>query len=511
MSNTTDILIKKLADTITEISKIKVSSYDTEAEVKRVEGDIAWVHIPGGVDETPVQLTTNAKKGDVVKVRVSGGKAWITGNATSPPTDDTKAIEVENNVKDVFVNLDNRIRTGILESSNIFKAEYEQAIAEATNLICGGAGGYVITTLNDSDQPIELLITDNLDIDSAINVWRWNLGGLGYSSMGYEGPYTTAITQNGAIVADFITTGTLTANIIKAGTISDWINKNYWNLETGNFVTTQGNIAGWTIQNNQLYAEDYVSSYSQYNYMIVSPNLFEAKTKLNNHDYIVQIKEGEIYSYYDTTLLSRFSAAFGSEACSSLGCYKAFVLIPAAGGSTAFRYAGYSGGNGNYGAPFYFGMNVKMSGALTVTGTKSREVETDNYDERLLYCYETPTPMFADIGEAILDEDGICYVEINDIFSETIADKVEYYVFLQNEGRGESWVEEKHPRYFVINGTPNLKVAWELKAAQKDYEFTRLERSFNNLDEYDEYYYISDDSDNISNEYILEQEELLYG
>lgn len=95
MSSTTDILIKNLAETIVENQNKKPSAYDTRAEVRRVEGDIAWVHIPGGVDETPVQLTTNAKKGDIVQVRVSGGSAWLYGNATSPPTDDTKAVAAE--------------------------------------------------------------------------------------------------------------------------------------------------------------------------------------------------------------------------------------------------------------------------------------------------------------------------------------------------------------------------------------------------------------------------------
>lgn len=93
--STTDILIKNLAKTLTDVPEKRTKAYDTQAEVRRIEGNIAWVHIPGGVDETPVQLTTSAKKGDVVQVRVSGGRAWLYGNATSPPTDDTKAIQAD--------------------------------------------------------------------------------------------------------------------------------------------------------------------------------------------------------------------------------------------------------------------------------------------------------------------------------------------------------------------------------------------------------------------------------
>lgn len=76
-------------------SQRKTSAYDTEAEVVRIDGNTAWVHIAGGVTETPVQLTINAQKGDKVQVRVSNEGAWLMGNATAPPTDDTKANEAD--------------------------------------------------------------------------------------------------------------------------------------------------------------------------------------------------------------------------------------------------------------------------------------------------------------------------------------------------------------------------------------------------------------------------------
>lgn len=65
--------------------------YDTTAEVVRVEDGVAWVHIDGGVEETPAELTINAKKGDKVKVRLVGGQAFLIGNGTAPPTDDRVA------------------------------------------------------------------------------------------------------------------------------------------------------------------------------------------------------------------------------------------------------------------------------------------------------------------------------------------------------------------------------------------------------------------------------------
>ena len=70
----------------------KTSAYDTTATVIRIEGQTAWVHIPGGVNETPASLTIAAKPGDIVQVRVSGGRAFLIGNSSAPPTDDTTAV-----------------------------------------------------------------------------------------------------------------------------------------------------------------------------------------------------------------------------------------------------------------------------------------------------------------------------------------------------------------------------------------------------------------------------------
>ncbi len=65
--------------------------YDTQATVTRVDGNTLYVHIPGGVEETPVKRTINASEGDTIQIRVGGGSAWAVGNASAPPTDDTQA------------------------------------------------------------------------------------------------------------------------------------------------------------------------------------------------------------------------------------------------------------------------------------------------------------------------------------------------------------------------------------------------------------------------------------
>ena len=85
----------------------------------------------------------------------------------------------------------------------------EDAKNNATNLITQAMGGYIYKTTS------ELYIMDNPDTSQAVHVWRWNINGLGYSSTGINGPYGLAMTMDGAIVADFISTGTLRTSVIE--------------------------------------------------------------------------------------------------------------------------------------------------------------------------------------------------------------------------------------------------------------------------------------------------------
>ena len=120
-------------------------------------------------------------------------------------------------------------------------AEYQQAINDATRKITGNSGGNVVFTMNAFGYPEEITIMDTGDTSTATNCWRWNLSGLGYSASGYSGPYNTAITADGKIVADFITTGTMTAERIRAGRLSSEDGRTYFDL-TNSKICTVGSI-----------------------------------------------------------------------------------------------------------------------------------------------------------------------------------------------------------------------------------------------------------------------------
>ena len=97
--NKVDKLAKTLAESTEIKDKKKTSAYDTIAKVVRIDGNTAWVSIKGGISQTPATMVVNARVGEEVRVHVAGGKAYVTGNASAPPTDDARANEVMNITK----------------------------------------------------------------------------------------------------------------------------------------------------------------------------------------------------------------------------------------------------------------------------------------------------------------------------------------------------------------------------------------------------------------------------
>ena len=145
MASGIDKLAKQIASIIKKDEQTK--GYDTTATVTRIDGGTAWVHIPGGVDETPVKMTVNAKAGDSVQVRVSGGRAFLVGNGTAPPTDDSGARALHE------------------LSSRAIKAVY--GVADKAAKIAGNTAQYFWTTEEGTDtgahiteKPKEDFLTD---------------------------------------------------------------------------------------------------------------------------------------------------------------------------------------------------------------------------------------------------------------------------------------------------------------------------------------------------------------
>ena len=390
----------------------------------------------------------------------------------------------------------------------------ESAIQYATEMIRGGLGGYVVMTPGPNGYPQEILIMDTPDINTAVNVWRFNQGGLGHSSNGYEGPYSDiALTQDGRINASMITTGILNANVVKAGVLSDINNNVTWDLSTGNLNMTKGSINlgnGNFSVNDSGYLNSQSGKIGPWN-LSDSGLLYTETNKRFNVEgdrvtsLVRRIYSGSNYVTEGVSIRNGDLYFLAKAPSSSVTDYSTAMILEASFDGQGDTWLNITKGT-NRNVASFFSDSVSLSVDFRCSGTKSRVSRTKNYSDRLLYCYETPTPLFGDIGEAMIDEDGFGFVDIDDIFSETIAERCEYQVFLQAEGEGSCFVAEKNPRYFVIQGTPGLKVAWELKAKQKDYQNIRLEQAEDELETYS-----NETADDLLNTTaISEMEELLY-
>ena len=119
---------------------------------------------------------------------------------------------------------------------------FEKAIEEATQLISGGLGGYVVMKTNAAGQPEEILIMDTDSTETATNVIRMNKEGIGFSRSGYNGPFISAWTIDGKFNADFIRSGTIEAinivgSLIRGSTM-------VFGKETDKQVTVSGIVDG---------------------------------------------------------------------------------------------------------------------------------------------------------------------------------------------------------------------------------------------------------------------------
>ena len=173
---------------MTEIGKSKQGTepYDSTAQVVRVEGNTAWVHLPGGVDETPVQMTVNATPGDSVQVRVADGTAWIVGNATAPPTDDRVA-----NVAKVSADV-------AKQTADTAREEAKKAASTATTYITDiDEDGVMVHP--DGDSTTGWRIADALELlkSGVAYIKAWVEDGIAKVRVGREDAGHTVIDANG--------------------------------------------------------------------------------------------------------------------------------------------------------------------------------------------------------------------------------------------------------------------------------------------------------------------------
>lgn len=214
---------------------IKISEEMTEGNALNALRNAANLEFTNGLDKPlitanvefiPLQDTQEYKDfkilervflGDTVKIYHEGLKINLEARVVSYEYNCLSRKYIKVTIGSAAVKFGNTQNQYAQSQKNEAITFLSQAITNATQLITGNKGGHIV--LNPAEKPQEILIMDTPDINTAQKVWRWNLSGLGYSSTGVNGEYSLAITQDGAIVADFITVGTLNGALLQAGTV----------------------------------------------------------------------------------------------------------------------------------------------------------------------------------------------------------------------------------------------------------------------------------------------------
>lgn len=127
--------------------------------------------------------------------------------------------DVRTNIADTIVGQQQEIKQKPSETY------LREAVLALTETILGASGGAVrLLDTNNDGMPDTLYIADDPDPTKARKVWRFNHEGWGASKNGYNGPFSYGATLENGMVADFITAGTLNADLVNiVNLISDHV------------------------------------------------------------------------------------------------------------------------------------------------------------------------------------------------------------------------------------------------------------------------------------------------
>ena len=210
-------LEKGFIEAIKEATKSSKSAYDTLATVMRVQDGTAWVHIDGGVDETPAELTINAQKGDTVRLRVSGGRAYLIGNSTDPPASGLVVSGMGRKVQSVADILQaNKItaNTGIFEHLIANDAQIKTLKTDKLDVDVANMKQATIDTLKAGTAQVQGLDAAYANIDGA-NIGEAFIGNVFTKNAMIEGAIVTTLNAAGEIVAVKLNADYIDAHSIK--------------------------------------------------------------------------------------------------------------------------------------------------------------------------------------------------------------------------------------------------------------------------------------------------------
>lgn len=330
-------------------------------------------------------------------------------------------------------------------------------------------------------KPNELLIMDSKDINTAVNVTRYNKNGLGFSTTGYYGNYEYGFTIDGKLNADRIQTGVLTAILIQSMDGSCSIN-----LETGevNFAKgiIRGNNCSFNLNNGELktFKTDIITGEKR------DVIFREGRMESDSH-FDIEAKIGFGAVAYNNTTSIQSMLSLGSQLVANSKNEMIF---------SSPRYQFWDrGGNSNRfdiqasNVSFDGGGNVLVTGTLSVLGNKNCIQKTKEFFDVPFYANEdinsllTKTPV-NEYYTTKLHETGAykCIIPISQMIRECINTDLEYNVWLTKYGAGDIWISNTYPGYFVVESDRPIKFKYKLEGVRLGFEDNNEQMVYNKIE-----------------------------
>lgn len=389
-------------------------------------------------------------------------------------------------------------------------AAYMEALLDRLNNEINATGGYTYITQGNGLRTYDVPVADptsGLEANSVVEIKGGTIRIANSKTSGGDWDWKTVFTS-GHIAAELVTAAQLVT-----GYIGDPTGTTYWDLDNS-FLRLVGAIS--LVTDGYFHGKLYTTMgrlSASFRGLIMNSEGESYGTKTPDDALLlVACSNGSISSTYDgSTRVDYLTSKIMSNTAIDITSFDANA------GSTHTAYGGHlklgvnemrlngggvSGGraselyfyNGNvklnYGSTTAFSLaqntsatssSARFYGALRCrtlevdTGQKSRRVATEDYGEVLLDSYETPTPMFGDVGHGKTDETGICVVPIDAALRQAARFDLSYQVFLQPMADARLWVAEKRADCFIVQGPAGVPFDWHAMARQTGFENLRME------------------------------------
>ena len=463
---------------------------DNDIGVPDVSISVSWVNLEQYSGYEGLSLLERVSLGDTVTVEFPPLGVEATARVVKTVYDVLLDRYVSADIGSVQANIADTIAGQQQQLQQVpNKTEIQQIAQSIADAIMGAKGGSVrLLDTNGDGEPDTLYIADNPDPAKAVKVWRFNYAGWGASSNGYNGPFEMSAALGQGMYADFITVGTLTAILIKSADGRATIDLSTGDVSfTGNSVSIQSDNFAMDKQGNVSAKGTFTS-----NNGIVGSGRNEAS-----------LTSGGVYAYRYPGNASRMVARLdGYGEATAMG---QLILYATQGGSAdpqvsitcqnvGARLALANGQgstsialNGAQGAGHFEGMlEVAGQGGLAVSrnitcqsitiwgGDKSRVVPT-SFGPLKMAAFETPEPTFADSGSGVCDSDGICHIDLDPRYAETIDSRKAMQWLVTPASAGAMWVE-KADCGVCVHGRPGQAFDWLCMGAQKGFAGVYAER-----------------------------------